>query len=48
MNSMNPIIYEALRKNCARYKDKNLVRLATYAEQFKVAGELKRYMEVLL
>lgn len=35
-------------KNYARYKDKNLVRLATYAEQFKVAGELKRYMEVLL
>ena len=35
-------------KNYARFKDKNLARLAMYAEQFKVAGELKRYMEVLL
>jgi len=30
------------------YKDKDLNRLATYAEKFRVSKILKQYMEVLL
>ena len=35
-------------KNYAAYKDKDLNRLATYAEKLRVSKVLKRYMEVLL
>ena len=35
-------------KNYAGYKKKDLNRLAAYAELFKVNGELRKYMEVLL
>lgn len=35
-------------KNYAAFKDKDLNRLAAYAEKFKVNEVLKRYMEVLL
>ena len=35
-------------KNYAAYKDKDLNRLATYAEKFRVSKILKQYMEVLL
>lgn len=35
-------------KNYAAYKDKNLNRLAAYAEKFRVSKILKQYMEVLL
>ena len=35
-------------KNYAAYKDKDLNRLATYAEKFRVSKILKLYMEVLL
>ena len=35
-------------KNYAAYNQKDLNRLSTYAEQFKVDKELKRYLEVLL
>ena len=35
-------------KNYATYKDKDLNRLATYAEKFRVSKILKQYMEVLL
>ena len=35
-------------KNYAAYKDKDLNRLAAYAEKFRVSKILKQYMEVLL
>ena len=35
-------------KNYAASDKKDLNRLSTYAEMFKVDGELRRYMEVLL
>lgn len=35
-------------KNYAAYKNKDLNRLATYAEKLRVSKVLKRYMEVLL
>ena len=35
-------------KNYATYKDKDLNRLAAYAEKFRVSKILKHYMEVLL
>lgn len=35
-------------KNYAAYKDKDLNRLAVYAEKFRVSKILKQYMEVLL
>ncbi|MBD5457802.1 MAG: abortive phage infection protein [Lachnospiraceae bacterium] len=35
-------------KNYAAYKDKDLNRLAVYAEKFKVNNTLRKYMEVLL
>lgn len=35
-------------KNYAAYEKKDLNRLSVYARQFKVAKELKRYLEVLL
>ena len=35
-------------KSYAAYSEKNLNRLAFYAELFKVDGELRKYMEVLL
>ena len=35
-------------KNYAVYDKKDLNRLATYAERFKVSEELRKYMEVLL
>ena len=35
-------------KNYATYKDKDLNRLAAYAEKFRVSKILKQYMEVLL
>ncbi len=35
-------------KNYANYKDKNLNRLANYANIFKVSNVIKKYMEVLL
>ncbi len=35
-------------KNYATYRDKDLNRLAAYAEKFRVAKILKQYMEVLL
>ena len=35
-------------KNYAVYKDKDLNRLASYAEKFRVSKILKQYMEVLL
>ncbi len=35
-------------KNYAAYKDKDLNRLAAYAEKFRVGKILKQYMEVLL
>ena len=35
-------------KNYAGYKKKDLNRLAAYAELFKVSGDLRKYMEVLL
>ncbi len=35
-------------KNYAAYSDKDLKRLAAYAEKFRVAKILKQYMEVLL
>ncbi|MBR3607820.1 MAG: abortive phage infection protein, partial [Lachnospiraceae bacterium] len=35
-------------KNYAAYKDKDLHRLAAYAEKFRVSKILKQYMEVLL
>lgn len=35
-------------KNYAAYDKKNLNRLSVYAENFKVANELRRYLEVLL
>lgn len=35
-------------KNYSAYQDKDLNLLASYAKQFRISGELKRYMEVLL
>ena len=35
-------------KNYAAFKDKDLNRLAAYAEKFRVSKILKQYMEVLL
>ena len=35
-------------KNYAAYEKKDLIRLASYAEAFRVSVELRRYMEVLL
>ena len=35
-------------KNYAAFKEKDLNRLATYAEKFRVSKILKQYMEVLL
>jgi hypothetical protein len=35
-------------KNYAAYKDKDLNRLAAYAEKFRVSKIVKQYMEVLL
>ena len=35
-------------KNYAAYKDKDLNRLAAYAEKFRVSKILKQYMQVLL
>lgn len=35
-------------KNYVEYKEKDLNRLANYAEQFRIRKVLKRYMEVLL
>ncbi len=35
-------------KNYSGYKDKNLINLGKYAEQFKVSKSVRQYMEVLL
>lgn len=35
-------------KNYSAYQDKDLNLLSSYAKQFRISGELKRYMEVLL
>lgn len=35
-------------KNYVSFKDKDLIRLAVYAEKFRVSKVLKQYMEVLL
>ena len=35
-------------KNYSEYKDKNLNHLGAYAERFKVGGQVRRYLEVLL
>ena len=45
---MDEEIVISAMKNYAAHKDKDLNRLAAYAEKFRVSKILKQYMEVLL
>lgn len=47
-NRMDDETVISAMKNYAVYKDKDLNRLASYAEKFRVSKVLKQYMEVLL
>ena len=47
-NRMDEETVISAMKNYAAFKDKDLHRLATYAEKFRVSKILKQYMEVLL
>lgn len=47
-NRMDEQIVISAIKNYAGYKEKDLNRLAAYAEKFRVNNILKRYLEVLL